>query len=108
MSASLLRRHRLETCVIGRDLEHPDAGTVLRWREADACLGRLGGGSVDACGRFARVPDLVEERAVSATDSLDARWRSVFLNDSVAAGVVARDDAANGSQGHVQSPLIDA
>ena len=62
MGARLLRRQRCETVVLGRNVEHADAGAVLRRRQHDAVLGRLARGAVDPRGRLAGVPHFVEQR----------------------------------------------
>src|SRR5690606_11264051 len=96
MRARLFRRQRADARVLGRDLEHADPRAVRRRRARDALLRRLTAAGIDARGRLARVPYLVEERSEVAADARDTRRRPVLDDHGAALRVVARHDAAKG------------
>src|SRR5215469_18501786 len=94
MRLDLLRRERTQARIVGRDIKHADARAVLRRCELDAALGRLAGGTIDRGGCGPGVPNLEEQRSVTPTDALHARYRAILLDDGSPALVVAGDDSA--------------
>src|SRR5690606_1447732 len=114
VGARLGGSHAVEARIVGRNVEHADAGPVSGWRESNPAFLRFARGGVDRRRRRTCVPDLVEQRPYRTADTLDSWNRSVFLDHGPSLSIVPGDDPANTCFGHrlpfscVHSPSVSA